>query len=109
MSDTSTYYDYETTNTSFTLSPTDPNTQDNYESIANNQQLKFMVKPIDVFGVESSAYTQSAIITRYDINGISIGINGKWVNCQIYYGQNGQWVEQTAYAEVNDVWKECGK
>lgn len=104
ISDMSSYKDYETTALSFDLLPNDAN----YMAIANNQQLRFAVKPIDVFGAESPSDTQSSIITRYDSNGISIGINGKWVNCQVYYGQNGQWVEQTAYAEIDNTWKECG-
>jgi hypothetical protein len=74
-----------------------------YEAISNNEKVKFRVRLRDVFG-EWSSYSESTEITRYDITGVTIGINGKWVNCQIYYAQNGSWVEQSVSAGVNNAW-----
>ena len=80
---TSIHYEYETTNTSFTLLATDSH----YKEIANNQKLFFEVQPIDIFGKAPAQYTKSAIITRYDTNGVAIGIDGKWVDCQVFVGE----------------------
>lgn len=105
IANTSTYYDYETTNTSFTLLPTDSH----YASIENNQQLRFSVKPIDIFGRESAEDTQSSIITHYEATGILMGVNGKWVNYEVKYGHNGKWVDVIAYVGIDNNWAECGE
>ena len=78
-----------------------------YQVIPNNEQIKFLVKSIDVFGVESNEYTESPVVTRYDINGVAIGVNGTWVNCQLYVGVNGQWIEQEVLSGINGSWIEA--
>jgi hypothetical protein len=55
--------------------------------VENNGQIQFGVRAIDVFGECQNDYTWTDIITRYDITGVAIGINGKWVNCQLYYAE----------------------
>lgn len=95
-------------NVSYTLKANDSI----YKTIANNQQIKFAVTPIDNFGIlpnnasidEMSAYTETVIITRYDLTGVSMGINGKWTICQLFVGTNGEWVEQEVAAGINDNW-----
>lgn len=79
-----------------------------YKSIKNNHQLKFAVRPIDVFGVSAETYQESSVITRYDDTGVYIGIDGKWIPCQFYVCTNGQWVEQSVGAGVNNNWLQCG-
>jgi len=91
-------------NLSFTLD----SSNEAYQSIKNNEQIKFAVRPIDVFGLASNGYTESKIITRYDDTGVCIGVNGEWINCQIYVGVNGEWVEQSVGAGVNNTWLQCG-
>lgn len=79
-----------------------------YQAIANNKQVQFRIRVQDVFGEYSTSYSTSAIITRYDDTGVCIGINGKWIPCQIYFCTNGQWVEQSVSAGVNNGWLQCG-
>lgn len=100
---TSLYYDYETTNAHFTFEAT----SDVYKDIYNNQTLRFAVKPIDIFGVDAD-FTSSPQIMRYDNTGMMIGVNGRWINCQVYYGVNGVWVEQEPTVGIDDEWVECG-
>jgi hypothetical protein len=57
-----------------------------YDSIKNNQKICFSIVPIDTFGREAFGLL-SSVITRYDITGVAIGINGKWANCQLYHSQ----------------------
>ena len=71
--------------------------------IYNNAKVKFRLQAIDIFG-QFSSYVETDEITRYDISGVTIGKNGKWVNCQIYYGQNGSWVECSVDAGINGAW-----
>lgn len=91
-----------TDKTSYTLKANDFG----YEYTENNQQIKFAVKAIDIFDVRSNAYTESPIITRYDITGVAIGVNGSWVNCQLFVGTNGQWIEQDVLSGQNGSWVE---
>lgn len=74
-----------------------------YPYIANNQKVEFRIRARDVFG-EYSSYSTCNMITRYDITGVSIGINGKWRSCQLFVGTNGSWVEQSVSAGVNNSW-----
>lgn len=78
-----------------------------FRQVANNQRTKFVINAIDVFGVESDE-TEFPLITRYDETGVAIGIDGKWVDCQIYVGANDKWVEQSVGAGVNNAWLQCG-
>jgi hypothetical protein len=91
-------------NSTFTLNKDDTV----YKSIKNNQQLKFAVKAIDVFGVSAETYQESSVITRYDDTGMRIFINGKWTPCQLYFGKSGKWVEQSLCAGLNNSWSQCG-
>jgi hypothetical protein len=74
-----------------------------YTQIANGEQVQFRIQAYDNFG-EVSSYTTSDIIVRYDITGVAIGIDGKWVNCQLFVGTNGSWVEQVVSAGINSAW-----
>lgn len=74
-----------------------------YGQVANNQQIQFQIRAYDVFG-EVSSYKISNIVTRYDMTGVAIGIDDKWVNCQLFVGTNGSWVEQTVSAGINGAW-----
>lgn len=74
-----------------------------YTQVANGEQIQFRIRAYDNFG-EVSSYKTSTVLTRYDITGVSIGINGKWVNCQVYVGTNGSWIEQDVFAGVNNAW-----
>lgn len=80
-----------------------------YPSILNNEKVQFRIRAKDVFGEYSSYSTPCGDITRYDITGVAIGIDGKWVNCQIYYCQNGSWVEQSVSAGINNTWVDADK
>lgn len=78
---------------------------DNSNSADSNSVIQFRIRTVDIFGTYSdNDYVYSPIITRYDMTGIAIGINGKWVNCQLFVGKNGFWVEQTVSAGINGSW-----
>ena len=68
-----------------TLSYTIPSTLNLYTQVANNEQIQFRIRAYDSFG-EVSSYRTSDIVIRYDMTGVAIGINGKWVNCQLFVG-----------------------
>ena len=91
-------------NTSYTLLPTSAL----YKQVGNNEKIQFRLRTYDDFG-EASSYVTSVAVTRYDITGIAIGINDKWINCQIYVGTNGSWVEQDVCAGINNGWIETNK
>ena len=93
---------------SSTLSYTILPTLDLYTQVANDEKIQFRIRGYDNFG-EVSSYISSGIVVRYDITGVAIGINDKWVNCQIYVGINGSWVEQDVYAGINNHWVETNK
>ena len=78
-----------------------------YQYISNNEQIKFLVKAIDIFGIESNEFSESPIVTRYDITGVAIGINGTWVNCQLFVGNGRQWIEQDVLSGINNSWVEA--
>ena len=78
---------------------------DNSNTNATDSLVQFRIVAIDIFGVYADVgYVYSPIITRYDMTGVAIGINGKWVNCQLFVGTNGSWVEQDVSAGINGVW-----
>ena len=84
------------------------NQMENYQSDSSNSLIQFRIQVVDVFqeynNGNSSYYTYSPIVTRYDMTGIAIGIDGKWVNCQLFVGTNGSWVEQIVSAGINNKW-----
>lgn len=81
-----------------------------YSQIKNSEQFKFAIVPQDVFGLypedPTTRMTFSSIITRYDISGVRIGKNGKWIDCQVYVGINSEWVEQEINLGLNNSWNE---
>lgn len=100
--------------TSHIIKPTNSYYQkvENSSSANPSSLIQFRIKTVDIFGVHDdncglNGFVFSPIITRYDITGITIGIDGKWVNCQLYVGKNGQWVEQSVSAGVNGSWKDA--
>lgn len=86
-----------------TLSYTIASTLDLYTQVANDEKVQFRIRAYDNFG-EVSSYKTSSVVTRYDMTGVAIGINGKWVNCQLFVGTDGSWVEQVVSAGISDVW-----
>ena len=78
-------------------------TADLFNEINNEEYVQFSICAYDVFGL-ISPYAMSSIVTRYDMTGVAIGINGKWVNCQLFVGTNGSWVEQAVSAGINSKW-----
>jgi hypothetical protein len=72
--------------------------------VKNNGQIRFGIRAIDTFGECQSSYSWTDFITRYDITGVAIGMNGKWVNCQLFVGSNGSWVEQSASVGIDNSW-----
>ena len=81
---------------------------DIYQAIANNKQVQFRIRVQDIFGEYSTSYSDSAIISRYDDSGMCIAINGKWIPCQLYFGEGGQWVEKSMGVGLNNNWSQCG-
>lgn len=82
---------------------------ENSSSVDSNSLIQIRIKTVDIFGVHDdncglNGFIFSPIITRYDMTGVAIGINDKWVNCQIYVGTNGKWVEQSVSAGINNSW-----
>lgn len=78
---------------------------DNSNFADSNSLIQFRIRTVDVFGTYSDDnYIYSPIISRYDITGVTIGINGKWVNCQLFVGTNGEWIEQDVSAGINGSW-----
>lgn len=63
---------------------------ENYQSDDSKSLIQFRIQVVDVFqeynNGNNSYYTYSPIVTRYDMTGIAIGIDGKWVNCQLFVG-----------------------
>lgn len=64
---------------SYTIAPT----LNLYTQVANDEQIQFRIRAYDNFG-EVSSYKTSSVVTRYDMTGVAIGINDKWVNCQVF-------------------------
>jgi hypothetical protein len=89
-----------------------------FEQMENSQfdnsksLIQFRLQVVDVFqeynNGSNSYYTYSPIVTRYDMTGVAIGINGKWVNCQLFVGKNGNWIEQEVSAGINNAWANAG-
>lgn len=82
---------------------------ENNTNVTDNSLIQFRIRPMNIFGKTRTdngddIYIYSPIITRYDMTGVAIGINDKWVNCQIYVGTNGKWVEQSVSAGINNSW-----
>ena len=72
-----------------------------------------MIIPLDMFcGQEQETTiknnTEVFSVLRYDISGVSIGIDGQWRNCTIYYCKNNEWVQCYVYAGKNGEWLACG-
>lgn len=78
-------------------------TADLFNNISNNERVQFRIRAYDNFG-EVSSYVTSSVVTRYDMTGVAIGINGKWVNCQLLVGTNASWVEQVVSAGIDNSW-----
>lgn len=82
----------EYTTASYTMLPTNPyySKVENSMNDETNCCIQFRVQVKDVFGLYNGTggyleYTYSPIITRYDTSGITIGMNNRWVNCQLFY------------------------
>ena len=64
---------------------------ENHQSDNSNSLIQFRIQAVDVFqeynNGSNSYYTYSPIVTRYDMTGVAIGLNNKWVNCQLFVGQ----------------------
>lgn len=84
-----------------------------YNSIKNEEYAEIMIIPLDMFcGQEQETTiknnTEVFSVLRYDISGVSIGIDGQWRNCTIYYCKNNEWVQCYVYAGKNGEWLACG-
>lgn len=53
--------------------------------------------------------SQQATLTLTTSSGIvKYGINGSWVDCEVYYGTGGSWVQVQPYYGTGGAWKEIG-
>ena len=81
-----------------------------YAKIKNETYAEIAIIPYDAFGNAGSKNLNTcakARVFRYDRSGVSIGINGRWIPCQIYYGVNGAWVQCDVSAGIENSWKQC--
>lgn len=100
-----------TSSTNYTIS----NTSSFYKAINNEQYCEIRVVPLDMFCNTASILkplldnTTGTLIQRYDRSGVAIGIDGKYIDCQIYYGVNNKFVGCDIYAGINGAWVQCNE
>ena len=85
-----------------------------YNSVDNEQYIKLKIVPVDMFCDSTQIETLKSkalafVVQRYDRSGMAFGIDGSWVDCQIYFGVNNQWVDVDVFAGVNDSWEQCNE
>lgn len=81
-----------------------------YNNIKNETYAEIAIIPYDAFGnvgAKNIDTCAKARVFRYDRSGVSIGINGRWIPCQIYYGVDGAWIQCDVSAGVESSWKQC--
>lgn len=52
--------------------------------------------------------TNSTLSVNYNNGIVKYGLNGAWVDCEVYYGSNGSWVQVQPYYGSGGVWNEIG-
>lgn len=53
--------------------------------------------------------TQTTVAVEYGGGMVRYGVNGQWVDCEMYYGAGGQWVQVQPYYGADNQWNEIGE
>ena len=85
---------------------------DFYKNINNERYCEIKVVPYDMFCGESQLLellnnSVAFTIQRYDRSGVAIGIDGKWIDCQVYYGMNDEFIDCDVYVGIDGQWVRC--
>lgn len=70
---------------------------------ADGEQIRYRIKTVDAFSVESG-YITGAAITRDDYTGVKVGLSEAWVKSYPYVGLNGAWVRAELYIGSSGSW-----